>query len=138
MAATISQEKREFLKHLSRGIYEIIELDDMAEIIHEGQNIHIEKYISEHFIGFSIDPSSCFKCRMQYWFLHEEFSEALDSMPDSLLIEILDYFEENDLELSRIYKKSRAIDKMKMKTSSFDELIQSGKMTTFKQFIEYK
>lgn len=136
MSVTISKEKRTFLKHMSHGIYEVMELDDVAEIIHEGQNSHIEKYISEHFIGFSIDPSSCFYCRMQYWFLHDEFSRALDTMPDSLLIEILEYFDEKDLDLTRIYKKSPAT--KNLKTCVFNEMIQSGKMISFKQFIAYE
>jgi hypothetical protein len=102
--------------------------DDSAMLIYEERLNPMEVYLAENFIGHF---SCCF--RRRYFFLQADFMNALDTMTDSGLTQLLEYFEENNFELPRVYKES----KNNFKTL-FDDEIRSGRMKSFKEFLEYK
>lgn len=123
----ISQEKLEFLGRMSWGIYEIMEIEDMAGGICRHPKNRVEQYIADSFMGFY----GCFRpiCA----FSPELFMESLDTMTDIELTQLLEYFEDNNFELLRVYEESRSNFK-----TLFDIEIREGRMITFKDFLEFK
>jgi hypothetical protein len=123
----ISQEKLDFLGRMSYGIYEIIEIEDMAVDIYRRPRNRVEQYIIDSFMGFY----GCF--RPICIFSPDLFIESLEVITEGELSELLEYFESRGVGLLRVYKESRSVE-----LSRIDEEIRSGRMKSFRQFIEFK
>ena len=125
----ISTEKKNFLKILSKGIYVTMELNKRAiRIVEEPMN-KIEAYISDNFIQRL--------CCYYTWFSYELFNEALDTMDDKHLCEILLYFDHTNMTIAEIYKNSfiKIEELDDEEETQFAKDIENKVITSFEQFL---
>lgn len=131
----ISTEKINFLKKLSKGIHETMEINNRAIRIGLEPMNEIERYISDEYI----ERLSC--CLNYYlWFSHEIFSADLDTMEEKdekRLREILFYFDYTNMTIAEIYKNSYIkIEELDdEKEAQFAKDITNKVITSFEQFL---
>lgn len=132
----ISTEKINFLKKLSKGIHETMEINNRAIRIGLEPMNEIERYISDEYI----ERMSC--CLNYYlWFSYEIFSADLDTMEEKdekRLREILFYFDYTDMTIAEIYKNSfiKIEELDDEKEAQYAKDIENKVITSFEQFLK--
>tara|TARA_Y100000389_G_scaffold199454_1_gene237866 strand:+ start:1031 stop:1384 length:354 start_codon:yes stop_codon:yes gene_type:complete len=89
----ISTEKRDFLKRISNGLAVLMDCSMLSDEIYVTQEDEIEVFIKNNLL----DGSS---------FSEEKFDALMDTIDDTTLEELLEFFDDRDMGLHNAYHES--------------------------------
>jgi len=121
----ITKEQRAFIKKLAPGIEVYMSAYNMADAIWKNPVTDVELYIEEHILDYVTSAV----------FSKEKFCQAVDTLPNEKLRELLLYFDANDMPLCDVYTESH----LDTKDFSASELVWSraimdGNLLIFRNF----
>ena len=100
---SITRHKKDFLSHISGGIDVIMTREWLSDEIYAGQVEEIEVFIKKNFLEGPVSPEDEY-CRPT--FSEDKFREAMKTIDDKTLVNLLKYFDERDLSVSQAYVES--------------------------------
>lgn len=114
----ISAEKREFLKRISCGLGVFMDCSMMSEEIYAAQDDEIELYIKNNLLsGSSFDD--------------KKFDALVNTMDDSILEKLLEFFDDRDMGLHNAYHESCIL----CEDDYFSMAIEQGEIYSFSDFL---
>ena len=130
----ISHEKRQFLKVISGGLHILMSCSYKADDIGIDPEDGIEETISERMIVLANTIAN----GERYWFDDGRFNNYVDVASDEDLIELLEYFDDIDMDMEQVYyEASIAIESLSDTNYEFASLIENEKLITFKDLINH-
>jgi len=121
---SISPNKKEFLCYIAGGISTLMNSSMISDEIYNSQDDDIEMFIKHKLL----DGSS---------FSEIKFSEAIDTIDDGTLKELLKYFDDRDINISRVYIESSLLPTdLPEELRSFADSIDYKEIQTFEDFVE--
>lgn len=130
----ISHEKRQFLKVISGGLHILMSCSYKADDIGIDPEEGIEETISERMIVLANTIAN----GERYWFDDGRFNNYVDVASDEDLIEVLEYFDDIDMDMEQVYyEASIAIESLSDTNYEFASLIENEKLITFKDLINH-
>jgi len=130
----ISHEKRQFLKVISGGLHILMSCSYKADDIGIDPENGIEETISEKMIVLANTIAN----GERYWFDDGRFNNYVDVASDEDLIELLEYFDDIDMDMEHVYyEASIAIESLSDTNYKFASLIENEKLITFKDLINH-
>ena len=130
----ISHEKRQFLKVISGGLHILMSCSYKADDIGIDPEDGIEETISERMIVLANTIAN----GERYWFDDGRFNNYVDVASDEDLIELLEYFDDIDMDMEHVYyKASIVIESLSDTNYEFASLIENEKLITFKDLINH-
>lgn len=130
----ISHEKRQFLKVISGGLHILMSCSYKADDIGIDPEDGIEETISERMIVLANTIAN----GERYWFDDGRFNNYVDVASDEDLIELLEYFDDIDMDMEHVYyEASIAIESLSDTNYKFASLIENEKLITFKDLINH-
>ena len=130
----ISHEKRQFLKVISGGLHILMSCSYKADDIGIDPEEGIEETISERMIILANTMAN----GERYWFDDGRFNNYVDMASDEDLIELLEYFDDIDMDMEHVYyEASIAIESLSDTNYKFASLIENEKLITFKDLINH-
>tara|TARA_B110001452_G_scaffold93531_1_gene77214 strand:- start:84 stop:500 length:417 start_codon:yes stop_codon:yes gene_type:complete len=130
----ISHEKRQFLKVISGGLHILMSCSYKADDIGIDPEDGIEETISEKMIVLANTIAN----GERYWFDDGRFNNYVDVASDEDLIELLEYFDDIDMDMEHVYyEASIAIESLSDTNYKFASLIENEKLITFKDLINH-
>lgn len=130
----ISHEKRQFLKVISGGLHILMSCSYKADDIGIDPEEGIEETISERMIVLANTIAN----GERYWFDDGRFNNYVDVASDEDLIELLEYFDDIDMDMEHVYyEASIVIESLSDTNYKFASLIENEKLITFKDLINH-
>ena len=130
----ISHEKRQFLKVISGGLHILMSCSYKADDIGIDPEDGIEETISEKMIVLANTIAN----GERYWFDDGRFNNYVDVASDEDLTELLEYFDDIDMDMEHVYyEASIAIESLSDTNYKFASLIENEKLITFKDLINH-
>ena len=130
----ISHEKRQFLKVISGGLHILMSCYYKADDIGIDPADCIEETIAEKMIVLANTIAN----GERYWFDDGRFNNYVDVASDEELIELLEYFDDIDMDMEHVYyEASIAIESLSHTNYEFASLIENEKLITFKDLINH-
>ena len=130
----ISHEKRQFLKVISGGLHILMSCSYKADDIGIDPEEGIEETISEKMIVLANTIAN----GERYWFDDGRFNNYVDVASDEDLIELLEYFDDIDMDMEHVYyEASIVIESLSDTNYEFASLIENEKLITFKDLINH-
>ena len=130
----ISHEKRQFLKVISGGLHILMSCSYKADDIGIDPEEGIEETISERMIVLANTIAN----GERYWFDDGRFNNYVDVASDEDLIELLEYFDDIDMDMEHVYyEASIVIESLSDTNYEFASLIENEKLITFKDLINH-
>jgi hypothetical protein len=130
----ISHEKRQFLKVISGGLHILMSCSYKADDIGIDPEEGIEETISEKMIVLANTIAN----GERYWFDDGRFNNYVDVASDEDLIELLEYFDDIDMDMEHVYyEASIVIESLSDTNYKFASLIENEKLITFKDLINH-
>ena len=130
----ISHEKRQFLKVISGGLHILMSCSYKADDIGIDPEDGIEETISEKMIVLANTIAN----GERYWFDDGRFNNYVDVASDEDLIELLEYFDDIDMDMEHVYyEASIVIESLSDTNYEFASLIENEKLITFKDLINH-
>jgi len=130
----ISHEKRQFLKVISGGLHILMSCSYKADDIGIDPEDGIEETISEKMIVLANTIAN----GERYWFDDGRFNNYVDVASDEDLIELLEYFDDIDMDMEHVYyEASIVIESLSDTNYKFASLIENEKLITFKDLINH-
>jgi hypothetical protein len=130
----ISHEKRQFLKVISGGLHILMSCSYKADDIGIDPEDGIEETIAEKMIVLANTIAN----GERYWFDDGRFNNYVDVASDEDLIELLEYFDDIDMDMEHVYyEASIAIESLSDTNYKFASLIENEKLITFKDLINH-
>jgi hypothetical protein len=130
----ISHEKRQFLKVISGGLHILMSCSYKADDIGIDPEDGIEETISERMIVLANTIAN----GERYWFDDGRFNNYVDVASDEDLIELLEYFDDIDMDMEHVYyEASIVIESLSDTNYEFASLIENEKLITFKDLINH-
>ncbi len=130
----ISHEKRQFLKVISGGLHILMSCSYKADDIGIDPEDGIEETISEKMIVLANTIAN----GERYWFDDGRFNNYVDVASDEDLIELLEYFDDIDMDMEHVYyEASIAIESLSDTNYKFASLIENEKLITFEDLINH-
>ena len=130
----ISHEKRQFLKVISGGLHILMSCSYKADDIGIDPEEGIEETISERMIVLANTIAN----GERYWFDDGRFNNYVDVASDEDLIEVLEYFDDIDMDMEHVYyEASIVIESLSDTNYEFASLIENEKLITFKDLINH-
>jgi len=130
----ISHEKRQFLKVISGGLHILMSCSYKADDIGIDPEDGIEETISERMIVLANTIAN----GERYWFDDGRFNNYVDVASDEDLIELLEYFDDIDMDMEHVYyEASIVIESLSDTNYKFASLIENEKLITFKDLINH-
>ena len=121
---SISHNKKEFLCYIAGGLSTLMDSSMLSDEIYTGQDDDIEMFIKHELL----DGSS---------FSEIKFCEAMDTIDDGTLKELLKYFDDRDMNISQTYIESCLVPgDLPLTLQSFTESIHYKDISTFEEFLE--
>lgn len=131
----ISHEKRQFLKVISGGLHILMSCSYKADDIGTDPYEGIEEMISKKMIVLANTMAN----GERYWFDDGRFNNYVDVASDEDLIELLEYFDDIDMDMEHVYyEASIAIESLSDTNYEFASLIENEKLITFKNLINHE
>ena len=129
---TITKEQKEFIKKMAPGIHVYLGSGNRMEDIYEKPEGEIEHFIKNNLLGREKNELRT----TRVWFCETTFCEAVDTLIDEKLKDVLFYFDAHDMPLCDVYIESclRVSDLSETETKWSERLIE-GSMMTFKDFL---
>lgn len=130
----ISHEKRQFLKVISGGLHILMSCSYKADDIGIDPEEGVEETIAEKMIVLANTIAN----GERYWFDDGRFNNYVDVASDEDLIELLEYFDDIDMDMEHVYyEASIAIESLSHTNYEFASLIENEKLITFKDLINH-
>jgi len=130
----ISHEKRQFLKVISGGLHILMSCSYKADDIGIDPEEGIEETIAEKMIVLANTIAN----GERYWFDDGRFNNYVDVASDEDLIELLEYFDDIDMDMEHVYyEASIVIESLSDTNYKFASLIENEKLITFKDLINH-
>ena len=118
----ITKEQKEFIKKMTAGIGVYMETYHLADKIWTNPEGEVEEYIEDSIL-------------VGTRFSEDKFRDAVDSMPDEKLRELLYYFDEHDMPMCDVYVESCLCASDSETETKWGEQIMNGELVTFKDFL---
>jgi len=121
---SISPNKKDFLCYIAGGLSTLMNSSMISDEIYTSQDDDIEVYIKDNFLEGST-------------FHEDSFCGVMETIDDQTLIELLKYFDDRDMNISRAYIESSLVPTdLPEKLRKFAESIDYQEIQTFREFIE--
>ena len=121
---SISPNKKEFLCYISGGLSTLMNSSRLADEIYTSQDDDIEVYIKDNFLEGST-------------FYEDSFCGVMEHIEDQTLKELLEYFDDRDMDISRTYIESCLVpNDLPENLRKFAESIDYKEIQTFAEFLE--
>ena len=130
----ITHEKRQFLKVISGGLHILMSCSYKADDIGTDPEDGVEETISKTMIVLANTMAN----GERYWFDDGRFNNYVDVASDEDLIELLEYFDDIDMDMEHVYyEASIVIESLSDTNYKFASLIENEKLITFKDLINH-
>jgi len=121
---SITPEKKEFLKYIAGGFSTLMNGSMCSDEIYTSQDDDNEVYIKDNILRGSS-------------FCEDRFCEAMDTIDDGTLKELLKYFDDRDMNISQVYIESCLVPSdLPEELQKFAEAIDYKEISTFEDFLE--
>ena len=121
---SITSEKKEFIQYIAGGLSTLMNGSMLADEIYTSQDDDNEVYIKDNILRGSS-------------FCEDRFCEAMDTIDDGTLKELLEYFDDRDMNISQVYIDSCLIPSdLPEELKKFAESIDYKEIQTFADFLE--
>ena len=121
---SISPDKKEFLCYIAGGFSTLMNGSMCSDEIYTSQDDDNEVYIKDNILRGSS-------------FCEDRFCEAMDTIDDGTLKELLKYFDDRDMSISHAYIESCLVPSdLPEELQKFAESIDYKEIHTFQDFIE--
>ena len=121
---SISPNKKEFLCHIAGGLSTLMNGSMLADEIYTSQDDDIEVYIKDNLLEGSA-------------FYEDSFYGVMETIDDQTLKELLKYFDDRDMDISRVYIEScLGWSDLPEELQKFAEAIDYKEICTFEDFLE--
>ncbi len=121
---SITPEKKEFLKYIAGGFSTLMNGSMCSDEIYTSQDDDNEVYIKDNILRGSS-------------FCEDRFCEAMETIDDQTLKELLRYFDDRDMSISRVYIESCLVpNDLPEELQKFAESIDYKEIQTFEDFLE--
>ncbi len=121
---SISHNKKDFICYIAGGLSTLMNSSMISDEIYNSQDDDIEVYIKDNFLEGST-------------FCEDRFCGVMETIDDQTLIELLKYFDDRDMNISRAYIESCLIpNDLPEELQKFAESIDYKEIDTFEDFIE--
>ena len=128
----LNNEKRQFLKKISGGLHVLMTCSYKADEIGAKPECPVEEFIKDKLITRNTSVSNA----SRYWFSEAKFDMMVDIMSDEDLVKLLNYFDDIDMYMKRVYyEASMSMNSMSDEDMKFASLIENGHLTTFEDFV---
>lgn len=129
---SLNNEKRQFLKKISGGLHILMTCSYKADEIGAKPECPVEEFIKDKLITRNTSVSNA----SRYWFSEAKFDMMVDIMSDEDLVKLLNYFDDIDMYMKRVYyEASMSMNSMSDEDMKFASLIENGHLTTFEDFV---
>ncbi len=121
---SITPQKKEFLQHIAGGLSTLVNCSMLADEIYTLPDDGLEKYIKDNML-----VGSSFSDGM--------FCDAIETIEDQTLAELLKYFDDKDMSIANAFIEScLTLDDLPPELHKFQECIDFGEVNTFEDFLE--
>jgi hypothetical protein len=121
---SVSPNKKEFLCYIAGGLSTLMNCSMLADEIYASPDDGLEKYIKDNLL---VGSSLC----------EDRFCEAMDTIDDGTLKDLLKYFDDRDMNISQTYIESCLVPSdLPLTLQSFAESIDYKEISTFEDFLE--
>jgi len=121
---SISPQKNKFIQYIAGGLSTLMNCSMLADEIYASPDDGLEKYIKDNLL---VGSSLC----------EDRFCEAMETIEDRTLKELLEYFDDRDMDISRAYIESGLVpNDLPENLRKFAESIDYREVQTFAEFLE--
>ena len=121
---SISPNKKDFLCYIAGGLSTLMNCSMLSDEIYTSQDDDIEMYTKDNILSGSS-------------FCEIRFCEAIDTIDDQTLKELLMYFDDRDMNISQAYIESCLVpNDLPEELQKFAEAIDYKEICTFEDFLE--
>ena len=121
---SITPQKNKFIQYIAGGLSTLMNCSMLADEIYASPDDGLEKYIKDNLL---VGSSLC----------EDRFCEAMETIDDQTLKELLRYFDDRDMSISRVYIESCLIPSdLPEELQKFAEAIDYKEIYTFEDFLE--
>jgi len=121
---SISPQKNKFIQYIAGGLSTLMNCSMLADEIYASPDDGLEKYIKDNLL---VGSSLC----------EDRFCEAMETIEDRTLKELLEYFDDRGMDISRAYIESGLVpNDLPENLRKFAESIDYREVQTFAEFLE--
>ena len=121
---SITPQKNKFIQYIAGGLSTLMNCSMLADEIYASPDDGLEKYIKDNLL---VGSSLC----------EDRFCEAMETIDDQTLKELLRYFDDRDMSISRVYIESCLVaNDLPEELQKFAESIDYKEIQTFEDFLE--
>ena len=121
---SITPQKNKFIQYIAGGLSTLMNCSMLADEIYASPDDGLEKYIKDNLL---VGSSLC----------EDRFCEAMETIDDQTLKELLGYFDDRDMSISRVYIESCLVpNDLPEELQKFAESIDYKEIQTFEDFLE--
>ncbi len=121
---SITPQKNKFIQYIAGGLSTLMNCSMLADEIYASPDDGLEKYIKDNLL---VGSSLC----------EDRFCEAMETIDDQTLKELLKYFDDRDMDISRVYIESCLVPTdLPEELQKFAEAIDYKEICTFEDFLE--
>jgi hypothetical protein len=121
---SITHQKNKFIQYIAGGLSTLMNCSMLADEIYTSPDDGLEKYIKDNLL---VGSSLC----------EDRFCQAMETIDDGTLKELLKYFDDRDMSISHAYIESCLVPSdLPEELQKFAESIDYKEIHTFQDFIE--
>ena len=121
---SITHQKNKFIQYIAGGLSTLMNCSMLADEIYTSPDDGLEKYIKDNLL---VGSSLC----------EDRFCQAMETIDDGTLKELLKYFDDRDMSISHAYIESCLVPSdLPEELEKFAESIDYKEIHTFQDFIE--
>ena len=121
---SITPQKNKFIQYIAGGLSSLMDGSMLSDEIYTSQDDDTELYIRDNILRGSS-------------FCENRFCKAMETIDDQTLKELLRYFDDRDMSISRVYIEScLVVNDLPEELQGFAESIDYKEIQTFEDFIE--
>ena len=121
---SITHQKNKFIQYIAGGLSTLMNCSMLADEIYTSPDDGLEKYIKDNLL---VGSSLC----------EDRFCQAMETIDDGTLKELLKYFDDRDMSISHAYIESCLVPSdLPEELQKFAESIDYKEIHTFEDFLE--
>ena len=121
---SITHQKNKFIQYIAGGLSTLMNCSMLADEIYASPDDGLEKYIKDNLL---VGSSLC----------EDRFCQAMETIDDGTLKELLKYFDDRDMSISHAYIESCLVpNDLPEELQKFAESIDYKEIHTFEDFLE--
>lgn len=129
---SITSEQKAFIRKVAPGIRIYMAAGDRAVKISENPKNEIERFIKKNLLNHEKNEVRT----TRLWFCESTFCQAVDTLIDEKLKDLLYYFDAHDMPLCDVYVESRLCPSDLSETEiRWGERLMDGSIVTFEKFL---